>query len=319
MESVIFMHNTTTMPGIYSLGIGDYGANAALKYENNIVFMGNVNGQDAIGRTGIYFAKEALDVSFREGSQTSWSYRKNVIAKAGPLPTGPPYGPYPSGNLHHDLSQEPFPFVNAAEKDFRLTRYRRGDNCFGQPGDCTTTGADMGADINALNEALGGVQQARITTTGSEEIGVAFLAPDPELTCSVEYREPGSGMATRIPASADGRLRRATLSGLAPGTTYQVNVLCGTIQQLRPTRTASVGGSAALTIKLTPPSGLNVVSARLLAGLNPQQLTEADSAPCSSGCTLTATGQAGKVLYFRYEYTLANGQKRQSGLNSKVP
>jgi|GEM_PF-2166888 len=319
MESVIFMHNTTTMPGIYSLGIGDLGSNAALKYENNIVFMGNVNGQDAIGRTGVYFGQAALDVGFREGSQPSWSYRKNVIARAGPLPTSPPYGPYPAGNLHHDLSQEPFPFVNAAEKDFRLTRYRRGDNCFGQPGDCTTTGADMGADINALNEALGGVQQARITTTGSEEIGVAFLAPNPELSCGVEYIAPGSSQATRIPAAADGRLRRATISGLAPGTTYQVRVLCGTVEQLRPTRTASVGGSAALAIKLTPPTGLNVVSARLLAGLNPQQLTEADSAPCSAGCTLTATGQAGKVLYFRYEYTLANGQKHQSGLNSKVP
>ncbi len=167
MEDLHFTHNTVVMstPGpSFAIEYDNACApnrscnpHSGLIYENNIVQYGSGVGTGAIQATGTLYGLDALNGLWRSGDDAGWSYRKNIIATRGTLPTTRPFGPYPANNHIHDLNGGELPFVNPSTGDFRLReRYRAVDNCYGRNGDCSTDGTDVGVNFDELRMAQQG-------------------------------------------------------------------------------------------------------------------------------------------------------------------
>ena len=107
---------------------------------NNLMYVGNwpYYADGSNGTVG-------LTLQYPNG----YTYSSNVLFRAGGNP-----GLSPTGNFWHNTSTlGAIPF----DADYRLTGlYKSSNTCFLVPGDCTTDGADSGADITAVLAAQGG-------------------------------------------------------------------------------------------------------------------------------------------------------------------
>lgn len=287
---------------------------AGLTYENNLVIYGTGGGVGAIAASGTAFGQAALDALWRFGDTPGWIYRNNVIAHRGALPTQPPFGPYPAQNKLHDLNQGPVPYANPTNGDFQLTaRYRRTDSCYGSPGDCTTTGLDVGVDMERLLAAQGRNEPRTASLkAGSRQALLAASARQPD-TCSAEA-VASSGAVTAASVLGAGRSVQFWFDQLTPGQTYQFRARCasGTFET-GSFSTRPVGPPRRFALRLAPPASLDVEQAELWTGSDPGSLASAQVLPCASRCGFSIEVPDGSPFFYRVVYRRPGGQPVTGG------
>ena len=134
-----------------------------------------------------------------------------------------------AGFFNYDGNVTPFVNGNLKHYNFRLNA-----NYCSRCGHAASDGADVGANIDALEAAQGkvtliGVPNNAITGTSAT---VAFLAPD-NAGCPVDYSSTDPTLIdsfTRVPDPGGPRVRDLTLSGLTSGTVYHYRVNCAVEQ-----------------------------------------------------------------------------------------
>lgn len=103
----------------------------------------------------------------------------------------------------------------------------------------STDGKDLGADINAIDNAEGKLQAVSIPASllTSHSAVVTFVAPDAQ-SCPVDYAVFDStdpyliNSFQRVADAATARNRAVSLTGLASGTVYRVRIDCAAFQPL---------------------------------------------------------------------------------------
>ena len=89
-----------------------------------------------------------------------------------------------------------------------------------------TDDRDVGADIDALEAALGRVRNVRARDVSITGAIISYLAPDSE-PCTVEYSTSTTwGTGTRQNDGGGYRVRNVSLTGLSSDTIYYYRVLC---------------------------------------------------------------------------------------------
>lgn len=331
MEDLHFTHNTivqsTPGPGFAievenaCIPTRNCNPHAGLVYENNIIHYGAGTGVGAINASGTLFGQAALDGLWRLGDDPGWSYRKNVIATRGPLPTLAPFGPYPPGNRTHDLNNGDLPFINPSAGNFRLRAlYRVTDNCYGQRGDCTTTGQDVGVNFDQLSTAQGLTSQARLQRAGSRQLAIHASVYRAGY-CAAEVST--NSFLTATPATTifgEGRSRTFWFDNLNPSTLYQYRARCSNGSILTgqvPTR--SVGVDRRFQLRFKPPlwmAGASAINAVIFTGTSATTLNTTTTLLCTTGCSFEIPAADGVLLYYRVEYrrprdvTVASGPIR---------
>lgn len=311
MEDLTFTHNTVvaSSPGLgFALEYGNAcdinrscNPHSGLIYENNIIVA--VNNYGAINASSTAFGQAALDQLWRSGTQPSWSYRNNVIVSRGPLPVQPPFGPSPNHNMHHDLNNAAVPYVSLDTDDFRLSSlYKATSNCFGNDGDCSSDGNDVGVNADELFSAQGLTTQARIGRVGSRQASVLANAYKSGV-CSAEASSDSFATITQASVLGSGRTRTFWFDNLNPDTPYQYRARCrdGVFTTGR-FRTRVLGPDHRFQLRLKPPVGMAVANAVLYTGSSPANLTAITSLPCGSGCNFNLAAPDGVLLYYRVEY-----------------
>ena len=316
MEDLHFIHNTVVQsspgPGFAleydNLCVPDRTCNphAGLIYENNIVQYGAGAGTGAISASSGLFGQAALDGLWRLGDQPGWSYKKNVIAIRGALPTQGPFGPYPAGNRAHDLNSSELPFINPAIGNFRLRGlYRSTDNCYGTRGDCTTTGKDAGVSFEELNSALGATGRVKLKAVGSRQIAIdasIYVAG----YCSAQASSDAFATTLQATSFGTGRSRIFWFDNLTPSTLYQYRARCKSgVILTGQAQTRPLGVDRRFQLKLKPPAWMTSTSsidAVISTGSMPGSLTSTIILPCSTGCTLEQPASDGVIVYYRVEY-----------------
>jgi len=303
MEDLHFTHNTVCGAG------GGCNPSTGLIYENNIVSYGTGGGLGStVGAiaTGAFFGLAALDKVWQSGEDSGWLYRKNIIMLRGNLPTQAPLGPYPTGNLAHNLNSGDLPFVNASAGNYRLRAlYRALDNCYGRAGDCTTTGRDAGVDFAELLRAQGATSQARLQRVGSRQLGIqasTYLGG----YCAAEASADSFVTKTSATVLGEGRSRTMWVDALLPNTIYQYRARCGNGPVLTGVaQTRATGVDRRFDLRLKPPAWMTItgaVRAVIRTGLSPSTLSESSNLLCTTGCTHIMPVVDGTLLYYKVDY-----------------
>jgi hypothetical protein len=179
MEDLIFRSNTIydfrgLAPTFLSHDSITRGANAGLDVRDNI-FIASPAHIALI--SGLYPGVEALNLQWTQHPQPSWVFANNVFCcqlSAAQAARKPPRNLYPD-------SADGIGFENPGAGNFRLSStspYRAGAQCFSAPGDCTSSGLDMGVSFEQLLPALGDPLPAMMA--------VKWLAPCAYRKCHLE-------------------------------------------------------------------------------------------------------------------------------------
>jgi hypothetical protein len=172
MEDLIFRSNTIydfrgLAPTFLSHDSITRGANAGLEVRDNLFIADPAN---IALISGLYPGVEALNLQWTQHPQPAWVFANNVICcqlSAAQAARKPPRNFYPD-------SAESIGFEDPGAGDFRLngsSPFRADAQCFGTPGDCTSSGLDMGVSfeqlLSALADPLPGVMAARRPAPGT--------------------------------------------------------------------------------------------------------------------------------------------------------
>jgi hypothetical protein len=155
MEDLIVRNNTIydfrgLAPTFLSHDSTTRGANAGLEVRDNILI---ANPANIALISGLYPGVEALNLQWTRYPQPAWAFANNVFCcqlSASQAARKPPRNLYPD-------SADSVGFENPGTGDFRLngsSPYRAGAQCFEAPGDCTSSGLDMGVNFEQLRQAL---------------------------------------------------------------------------------------------------------------------------------------------------------------------
>lgn len=311
-EDVQFTHNTVmdNAPSVVTFAfdlISKDNPGEGFFATDNLLSYGT--GSGAIVMSGTYFGTEALDRSWTSGDSSAWAFQNNVIVRSG----GAPSVSYPPGNVWHDLSGGDVPFQ--ASGNFRLAgKYVAAAKCFNILGDCSTDGKDIGMNVTALETALGGVANVRLSQSGQTRAAVSYTAPE-GYRCAVDYStNAGFAGKTRLYDAGGNRSRTVQLSGLLPTSSYFVRVLCGTVKTIPVFQTGSAGGPADVNFELHPPSALGVADVIVDYGSTSTLGSSTSAVPCTFGCTVTVPATTGAALHYRLRYLAASGSPLATSL-----
>jgi hypothetical protein len=219
-----------------AMDYGNGGASQAsgLKMTDNIFeyFPGGAAWTD-----GVAYGKAFLDREW-VGTTPAYKLEQNVILRQGGCgggyqwdpcapPPGPlPFGPYPSGVLWYDTRSGPFPFINAAEGNYRL----KPSSLYGKSGKYRATdGSDIGVDMDALEAAQGNVSNVRASDIGPATATIGFLAPD-ATGCPVMWSSDKWATSTMASNNGGQRIQNVHLTGLPPQAAIQYQVVCVVMQ-----------------------------------------------------------------------------------------
>jgi hypothetical protein len=126
------------------------GAHAGLDVRDNLFIASPAN---IALISGLSPGVEALNLQWTQHPQPAWVFSNNVFCcqlSAAQAARKPPRNLYPD-------SVGSIGFENPGAGNFRLSSsspYRAGASCFGMPGDCTSSGLDMGVNFEQLLNAL---------------------------------------------------------------------------------------------------------------------------------------------------------------------
>lgn len=319
MEDFSFTHNTiVSSRGNGNLALEYYNAhlptgtgtpNSGLRYENNILVYGPSPQEGTINASGTAFGTLALNLLWQAGESPAWTYRNNIIARAGVAPTAAPFGPYPPNNYWHDTTTlGPIAYMNPGTGDFRLRdRYRNDFTCFAQPGDCSSSGTEPGVNMNELRAAMGAPMFASLIG-GPRHALVQFTAPADAAPCGIRVANAAWQSLGSTLASAATRARSLLVPGLQPASDYQFTLDCGRSVALGYFRTAADNASSVpLAFAFRTPPFLNAAKALLLTGTSASTLSAQPVINCTGGrCNQSVSVARGVPLFYRHRFLSAN-------------
>ena len=199
MEDLIVRNNTIyDLRGLVPIFLSHdsiaCGANAGLEVRDNIF---TANPANIALISGLYPGVEALNLQWTQHPQPSWVFANNVFCcqlSTTQAARKPPHNLYPD-------SADSIGFENPGAGDLRLNSsspFRAEAQCFGTPGDCTSSGLDMGANFEQLRQGL------------ADPLPAVAAAKRPAPGSS---RAPRSGVG---PAGHPRGMSRTAFSGRAP-------------------------------------------------------------------------------------------------------
>lgn len=244
-EDVIFEHNTVykqqgTGPRLFN---PNDEAMEGLVYRNNIVWVDNAYNIGAFLYQGTFPAgptpssvKAILDAWSVRVPSPFYVFTNNVFPGATPGMTAQFQAQFPPGNFwpgDGDRGEEAIQFVDAANGNF----YLRENSPYKRAGD---DGRDIGADITAVEVAVGRVQHVRVEEVGSNKASISYYAPD-AFACTVEVSPNAdfSGAVRKADPGGQNRERVVAVDSLQPGTAYFYRILCASEQPQGAFTTAS--------------------------------------------------------------------------------
>jgi len=156
MEDLIIRNNTIhgfrgKLPTFIFFDSTLYGAHAGLEVRDNIF---TANPANIALISGSYPGIEALNLQWTQHPKPFWVFTNNVFA--GPMSSAAK-SRIPARNVYLE-PEEGIGFQQPGAGDFRLSAaspFRAGAKCFEAPGDCASSGLDMGVNFQELLKALG--------------------------------------------------------------------------------------------------------------------------------------------------------------------